>query len=134
MRSTAKATLKPDAKAVIDQVVVLLKNDPALKLSIEGHTDNIGSDAANQKLSQERAQAVVAAVAQAGIGAERLSANGYGASKPVADTTAPRAVPRTGVWSWSNDEVTARPLANAVHSRRPQRSAAGTRALQTLQG
>lgn len=81
----AKATLKADAKPVVDQVLALLKGDATLKLAIEGHTDNIGGDTANQKLSQERAQAVVAALVQGGIGAERLSAAGFGASKPVAD-------------------------------------------------
>ena len=81
----AKAVLSADSRPVIDQVLALLKNDAALKLAIEGHTDNIGSDAANQKLSEQRAQAVVAALVQGGIAAERLSAAGFGAGKPVAD-------------------------------------------------
>ena len=81
----AKATLAADAKPVIDQVFTLLQGDAALKLAIEGHTDNIGSDAANQQLSEQRAQAVVAALVQGGIAADRLSAAGFGASKPIAD-------------------------------------------------
>lgn len=81
----AKATLKPDAKAVVDQVLALLNANSSLKLAIEGHTDNIGGGAANQKLSELRAQAVVDALVQRGIAADRLSASGYGASKPVAD-------------------------------------------------
>jgi len=81
----AKATLAADAKPVIDQVLALLQGDAALKLSIEGHTDNIGSDTANQKLSEQRAQAVVAALVQGGIAADRLSAAGFGAGKPIAD-------------------------------------------------
>jgi outer membrane protein OmpA-like peptidoglycan-associated protein len=83
----AKATLKADAKPVVDQVLALLKANPALKLAIEGHTDNVGGGEANQKLSEQRAQAVVAALVQGGIAADRLSAAGFGAGKPVADNT-----------------------------------------------
>lgn len=80
-----KATLKPDAKPVIDQVVALLKNDPALKLEVDGYTDNVGEHAYNVKLSQDRAAAVVAALKAAGVGAARLSSNGFGPDKPIAD-------------------------------------------------
>jgi outer membrane protein OmpA-like peptidoglycan-associated protein len=62
-----KATLKPDAAAVIAQIVTLMKDDPSLKLEISGHT------------------AVVAAIVAQGIQAGRLSATGYGPDKPVAD-------------------------------------------------
>ena len=78
-----KATLIPDAKAVIDQVLALLKSDATLKLEIDGHTDNIGTREANAKLSQQRAAAVVAALTQAGIAPARLSSNGYGAEQPI---------------------------------------------------
>lgn len=83
----AKATLAADAKPVIAQVLALLQGDAALKLAVEGHTDDVGTDAANQKLSEQRAQAVVAALVQGGIAADRLSAAGFGAGKPVADNT-----------------------------------------------
>jgi outer membrane protein OmpA-like peptidoglycan-associated protein len=79
----AKATLLPDAQPVLAQVVAMLKADPALKLSVEGHTDGVGAAKTNQALSQQRAAAVVAALTQAGIAANRLKAVGYGASKPV---------------------------------------------------
>jgi outer membrane protein OmpA-like peptidoglycan-associated protein len=79
----AKATLLPDAQPVLAQVVAMLKADPALKLSVEGHTDGVGGAKTNQALSQQRAAAVVAALTQAGIAANRLKAVGYGASKPV---------------------------------------------------
>jgi outer membrane protein OmpA-like peptidoglycan-associated protein len=82
-----KATLKPDAKPVIDQILALLSANATLKLAIEGHTDNVGGSEANQKLSEQRAQAVVAALVQGGVAADRLSAAGYGAGKPVADNT-----------------------------------------------
>lgn len=81
----AKAALQPDAQPVIAQVVKLLQDNPALKLSIEGHTDNIGGDDFNRKLSAARAAAVVAAVAGQGIGKDRLASSGYGAEKPIAD-------------------------------------------------
>ncbi len=80
-----KATLKPDAKPVIDQVVALMKNNPALKLEIDGHTDNVGAHDYNVKLSQDRAAAVVAALKTAGVDATRLSSNGFGPDKPIAD-------------------------------------------------
>jgi len=69
------------------------EENAGLKLSVEGHTDNIGSEEQNQKLSQERAAAIIAAVTAQGIAAERLSPTGFGATKPIApnDTSEGRA-------------------------------------------
>ncbi len=83
----AKATLKPDAQPVLAQVQALLKNNPTLKLAIEGHTDNIGSDDYNQKLSAQRAATVVETLVKSGIAADRLKSAGFGASKPTADNS-----------------------------------------------
>jgi outer membrane protein OmpA-like peptidoglycan-associated protein len=80
-----KATLKPDARPVLDQVVALMKGDPALKLEVDGYTDNVGDHDYNVKLSRDRAAAVVAALAAAGVDQARLSAGGYGPDKPIAD-------------------------------------------------
>jgi outer membrane protein OmpA-like peptidoglycan-associated protein len=80
-----KATLKPDAKPVIDQVVALMKDTPALKLEIDGYTDNVGAHDYNVTLSQDRAAAVVAALKTAGVDASRLASNGFGPDKPIAD-------------------------------------------------
>jgi outer membrane protein OmpA-like peptidoglycan-associated protein len=80
-----KATLKPDAAAVIAQIVTLMKDDPSLKLEVSGHTDNIGEHDYNVKLSASRAAAVVAAIVAQGVQAGRLSATGYGPDKPVAE-------------------------------------------------
>jgi outer membrane protein OmpA-like peptidoglycan-associated protein len=80
----AKATLKPDAAPVIAQVVELLKRNPDLKVSIDGHTDNIGAHDYNMKLSQDRAASVAAAIAAAGVDAARLKSAGYGPDKPIA--------------------------------------------------
>lgn len=82
---TGKASIKPDSMATIDEVATMLKAAPDLKLEVGGHTDNIGKPVDNQKLSEARAQAVVQALTGRGIAAARLSARGYGDTKPVAD-------------------------------------------------
>jgi outer membrane protein OmpA-like peptidoglycan-associated protein len=82
-----KATIKPDAKPVLDQVVSVLQSNPALKLEVDGYTDDIGSRDANVKLSQDRAAAVVAALGKAGIATSRLSSGGFGPDKPIGDNT-----------------------------------------------
>lgn len=82
---TGKSTIKPESQGSIDQIAALLKGVPALKVSIEGHTDNVGTPESNLKLSEERAKAVVAAVAAKGIAADRMSAVGRGQDAPVAD-------------------------------------------------
>ncbi|MGJ4730478.1 OmpA family protein [Luteimonas sp. SDU101] len=80
-----KAEILPDSLPQIDQVLALLQQDPALQLAVEGHTDNTGTAARNRDLSQERAQAVVAALTARGIETARLSSAGFGDSRPVAD-------------------------------------------------
>jgi outer membrane protein OmpA-like peptidoglycan-associated protein len=89
----AKATLKPDAAPVIAQVVDLLSRNPALKVSIEGHTDSVGGHDYNMKLSQDRAASVVAAVVTGGIDRSRLQSAGFGPDKPIdtSDTDVGRA-------------------------------------------
>lgn len=85
----AKTALKPDSAAVIAQIVKLLKDNPALKVSIDGHTDNVGGRDYNVKLSQDRAAAVVAAIAAQGIAKDRLTSAGYGPDKPLDDNNKP---------------------------------------------
>ena len=82
---TGKATIQPSSASVLGEIVKLLQQNPELKLRVEGHTDNQGNAAANQALSEKRAQAVVAWLTGKGISASRLSAKGFGATKPVAD-------------------------------------------------
>ena len=82
---TGKATIQPGSEKVLQQIVELLQQNPDLKLRVEGHTDNQGNPAANQTLSDKRAQAVVAWLTGKGISASRLTAKGFGATKPVAD-------------------------------------------------
>ena len=84
---TGNATIKPDSQPIIDQIVALMKGSGALKLSVEGNTDNVGTAQSNQTLSLARAQAVVAAVAGGGVDVARMTAVGYGQTKPVADNS-----------------------------------------------
>ena len=79
------ATLKADAGPVLEQIASLLEADADLRVSIEGHTDDIGNAAANRTLSRQRAQAVVDALVVRGIAADRLRAAGFGADQPIAD-------------------------------------------------
>ena len=82
---TAKAIIKSDSVAQVDEIASLLKGNPKLKLSIEGHTDNTGTPEGNRKLSDERAKAVREALMTKGIEAARLQSKGFGQDKPVAD-------------------------------------------------
>ena len=79
-----KATLKPDSDPVLQHVVDFLSKDAALNVEVQGHTDNVGGDAYNQKLSEARAKSVVAWLTAHGIAASRLSFKGYGKTVPVA--------------------------------------------------
>ena len=63
----------------------LLQADPALRLGVEGHTDNAGTPAHNQTLSEARAREVVRLITSQGIAAARLQAAGFGQSRPLAD-------------------------------------------------
>lgn len=83
--ATGQATITPQSNQVLGDVLAVLQADPSLKLRIEGHTDNVGDKAANQKLSDARARAVVAWLTGKGIDAGRLSAAGFGDAQPVAD-------------------------------------------------
>jgi outer membrane protein OmpA-like peptidoglycan-associated protein len=80
-----KAEIKPESKPQLDEIAKLLKQHADIKLTITGHTDNQGAADYNQKLSQRRADAIVAALAHTyGIAPGRLTAQGMGASAPVA--------------------------------------------------
>ncbi len=82
---TGKAVIKADSFSQLDQVVTALKSSPELKLEVGGHTDNVGSADANLTLSDARAKSVMKYLSDKGIAAGRLSAKGYGQTKPVAD-------------------------------------------------
>jgi outer membrane protein OmpA-like peptidoglycan-associated protein len=82
---TNSANLQASSASQLDQIAAMLKGAATLNVEIAGHTDNVGDAAANQKLSEARAAAVVAALSSRGIPAARLTAKGYGATQPVAD-------------------------------------------------
>lgn len=79
-----KATLRAESNAELDRLVKLMQDVPNLKIEISGHTDNTGSAAVNDLLSQQRADAVVAYLKTKGINASRVTAKGYGSNLPVA--------------------------------------------------
>ncbi len=87
---TGKSTIKAQAYRVLDDVVPVLKRNPTLRVEIQGHTDNIGSEASNRKLSENRARAVMEYLVKKGVQAERLSAAGYGSSVPIASNDTPQ--------------------------------------------
>lgn len=80
-----KASIRPDGKPIIAQVLKLLKDNPEMQLAINGHTDNVGSHDYNVKLSAARAAAVVKALETVGISPDRLSSAGFGPDQPIAD-------------------------------------------------
>jgi len=81
----ASTKLLPKSFKPLDDVVKVLNDNPSLKLKIDGHTDNIGSDEYNIKLSDGRAASVKNYLANKGIAASRLESEGFGETKPVAD-------------------------------------------------
>ena len=82
-----KAEVKPESMIELDKVVQLLKDNPSIKIEIDGHTDNVGKPADNLTLSNNRAKAVINYFLYKGITADRLSSKGFGATKPVAENT-----------------------------------------------
>jgi OOP family OmpA-OmpF porin len=82
---TDKATLKAESEGTLNQVLSLLKAKPELRIAIAGHTDSQASDVYNLDLSKRRAQSVVKWLTDKGIAANRLEAQGFGESQPVAD-------------------------------------------------
>ena len=82
---TGKATLKPESMTEIEKVAAYMKKNPRARFEVQGHTDNQGSDKINDPLSQQRAEAVVKALADLGVDDFNLKAVGKGSHEPVAD-------------------------------------------------
>jgi len=82
-----KATLQPESNEQLQDVVTLLRENPALGLEVQGHTDDQGADDYNMALSQRRAETVVSYLELFGIDSSRLTPKGYGESSPVAPNT-----------------------------------------------
>jgi OOP family OmpA-OmpF porin len=79
-----KYDLRREANPLLNEVVFILRDNPDMKLKVEGHTDNIGSAAYNQRLSERRANSVVEYLVGQGIGSHRLMPEGYGFTQPAA--------------------------------------------------
>jgi outer membrane protein OmpA-like peptidoglycan-associated protein len=82
---TGKATLKAESETALQTVIELLKSNAALKLEVQGHTDNVGAAAANLKLSKDRADSVRAFLVKGGVADARLTTAGLGDTQPIAD-------------------------------------------------
>ena len=84
---TGKSAIKIDSEYIIDEMYKMLSSNPALKIIIEGHTDNVGNPALNKTLSEQRATSVKNALVKKGISADMIKTVGYGQEKPVADNS-----------------------------------------------
>lgn len=81
------AVLTSASRPVLDVVATDLKRYPRLKIELQGHTDSVGNDAYNLRLSEKRAQSVREYLVSQGVGEQQLTARGYGESAPIADNT-----------------------------------------------
>jgi len=84
-----KSEIKSEWYPILDEVVVVLNNNPNLKVEIQGHTDSTGTERYNEGLSERRAQAVMNYLIGKGIDKDRLSAAGYGETRPLASNDTP---------------------------------------------
>jgi len=84
---TGKSAIKNESQPIINEIYKMLKDNPSLKITIEGHTDNAGNKASNQTLSEQRAASVKTALVNKGIAADRIKTVGYGQEKPIADNS-----------------------------------------------
>jgi outer membrane protein OmpA-like peptidoglycan-associated protein len=87
---TGKSTLKPNSFEELNKIANFLTDNNAVKIQIEGHTDNVGKPDANLKLSKWRARAVQQYLKNKGISEERVKFDGFGATKPVAKNNTPQ--------------------------------------------
>jgi len=98
-----KATLRPESEQALDKLIELLNENANVTIELSAHTDNRGSDAYNQGLSQRRAESVVNYLIEHGIAADRLSPMGYGEQKPK---TIKRKLTETYPWLKEGDVLT----------------------------
>lgn len=81
---TGKSSIKAESTSVMVDIIQILNEYPTAKFTVEGHTDSVGSESLNQKLSEERANSVRDFLIDKGIGSDRLTHIGYGEAKPIA--------------------------------------------------
>uniref|UniRef100_UPI003519A875 OmpA family protein n=1 Tax=Xanthomarina gelatinilytica TaxID=1137281 RepID=UPI003519A875 len=80
---TGKSSIKEQSAEVLQNIIAILKEYPNAKFNIEGHTDSVGSEALNMKLSKERASSVMNYLISNGVASNRLTHEGYGESRPI---------------------------------------------------
>jgi outer membrane protein OmpA-like peptidoglycan-associated protein len=80
-----KATIRSVSFPLLDEVAQALKDHPKIKVEVQGHTDSVGNDAFNLKLSQKRAESVRNYLIKKGISSDRMDPKGYGENVPIAD-------------------------------------------------
>lgn len=85
--ATGKATILADSFAVLDDVAQAMKDYPNIKVEIQGHTDNVGDETMNQRLSKARADSVFEYMLKRGVAATRMTTAGYGESRPIDTNT-----------------------------------------------
>jgi OOP family OmpA-OmpF porin len=83
--ASGKSTLTPESQTMLNTVAETLKANPTVKVEVQGHTDSTGKRATNVRISQERADAVKNYLISQGVGADQLTAKGYGPDQPVGD-------------------------------------------------
>ena len=80
-----ESTIKPQAAEILDRLVAFMNENPSSKVSLSGHTDSIGTEVYNLNLSDRRWMSVRDYVVKKGVDSSRVSGQGFGESKPIAD-------------------------------------------------
>jgi len=81
---TNKSDIKTDASPLLGEAVTIMKENPEMRVEIQGHTDSTGPEAYNQTLSEKRANSILEYMLNQGIDSGRLEVKGYGESDPIA--------------------------------------------------
>ena len=80
-----RSTVKPEAAQILDRLVVFMTENKDKSANLAGYTDNVGTDAYNQRLSERRVNSVRDYVVRKGVDSGRVAGQGFGESKPIAD-------------------------------------------------
>lgn len=86
-----QSTIEPQSFPELDEIALMMSENPKVEIQLEGHTDNVGSPAANLKLSQKRVDAVKAYLVKKGIKKSRIKTKAFGGSKPLQNEMTPEA-------------------------------------------
>lgn len=84
---TGKSAIKPESQNIIDELSKMLSENSTLKITVEGHTDNVGNAVSNKTLSEQRTSSIKTALVNKGIAADRIKTIGYGQENPIADNS-----------------------------------------------